>query len=37
VQDGLIELGEGQRHTLLQCIACYQVKGSYSETLEVPQ
>ncbi len=25
LQDGLIELDVGQRHTLLQCISCYQV------------
>jgi hypothetical protein len=26
LQDGLIELGNGQRHTLLQGISCYQVR-----------
>ena len=25
LQDGLVELGSGQRHMVLQCLSCYQV------------
>ena len=31
LQDGLIELDIGQRHTLLQCISCYQVRDHCSD------
>jgi hypothetical protein len=31
LQDGLIELDKGQRHALLQCVSCYQVRDSSPE------
>ncbi len=35
LQQGLIQLDVGQRHTLLQCISCYQVGSIHSSPVSL--